>query len=72
MVRLPGRQPVRACPQLDLQWSAAANIAAANPRSRQQIVTTLPGMMSETDGEWRLTENPSPVACSFTIQAVKR
>jgi SAM-dependent methyltransferase len=31
----------------------------------------LPGMMTEAGGEWRLTENPSRVACSFTIQAVK-
>ena len=32
----------------------------------------LPGMMTEAGGEWRLTDNPSRVACSFTIQAVKR
>jgi SAM-dependent methyltransferase len=32
----------------------------------------LPGMMTEAGGEWRLTENPSRVACSFTINAVKR
>ena len=31
----------------------------------------LPGMMTEAGGEWRLTEGPSRVACSFTIQAVK-
>jgi hypothetical protein len=31
----------------------------------------LPGMMTKADGELRLTENPSRVACSFTIQAVK-
>jgi hypothetical protein len=28
-------------------------------------------ILTETDGEWRLTEHPSRVACSFTIQAVK-
>jgi hypothetical protein len=28
--------------------------------------------MTETNGEWRLIENPSRVACSFTIQAVQR
>jgi SAM-dependent methyltransferase len=31
----------------------------------------LPGMMTEAGGEWRLTDGPSLVACSFTIQAVK-
>jgi SAM-dependent methyltransferase len=31
----------------------------------------LPGMMTETDGEWRLTQDPARVACSFTIQAVR-
>ena len=31
----------------------------------------LPGMMTEAGGEWRLTEGPSRLACSFTIQAVK-
>jgi SAM-dependent methyltransferase len=31
-----------------------------------------PGWMTETDGEWRLTDNPARLACSFTIQAVKR
>jgi SAM-dependent methyltransferase len=31
----------------------------------------LPGMMTQTDGEWRLTENPARLPCSFTIQAVK-
>jgi SAM-dependent methyltransferase len=31
----------------------------------------LPGMMTETDGEWRLSENPARLPCSFTIQAVK-
>ena len=31
----------------------------------------LPGMMTEADGEWRLTEDPARVACTFTIQAVK-
>ena len=31
----------------------------------------LPGMMTEAGGEWRLTDGPSRVACSFTIQAVK-
>jgi len=31
----------------------------------------LPGMMTQAGGEWRLTEGPSRVACSFTIQAVK-
>jgi len=29
----------------------------------------LPGMMTQTDGEWRLSANPSRVACSFTIRA---
>ena len=32
----------------------------------------LPGMMTETDGEWRLTEDPSRLACSYTLQAVRR
>jgi SAM-dependent methyltransferase len=32
----------------------------------------LPGVMTETDGEWRLTENPSRLACSYTIQVVRR
>jgi SAM-dependent methyltransferase len=32
----------------------------------------LPGQMVQDEhGEWRLTENPARVACSFTIQAVK-
>lgn len=31
----------------------------------------LPGMMTETGGEWRLTDNPARLACSFTLQAVK-
>jgi SAM-dependent methyltransferase len=31
----------------------------------------LPGMMTQIDGEWRLTENPARLPCSFTIQAVK-
>jgi SAM-dependent methyltransferase len=31
-----------------------------------------PGVMTETNGEWRLTEEPSRLACSFTIQAVRR
>ena len=31
----------------------------------------LPGMMTETDDEWRLSENPARLPCSFTIQAVK-
>lgn len=31
----------------------------------------LPGMMTETGGEWRLSENPARLPCSFTIQAVK-
>jgi hypothetical protein len=31
----------------------------------------LPGMMTESGGEWRLTENPERLAASFTIQAVK-
>jgi SAM-dependent methyltransferase len=31
----------------------------------------LPGLMTKTDGEWRLTDNPARLACSFTIQAVK-
>jgi SAM-dependent methyltransferase len=32
----------------------------------------LPGLMTETGGEWRLTENPSRLACSYTIQAMRR
>jgi SAM-dependent methyltransferase len=32
----------------------------------------LPGMMTETDGEWRLTQDPARVACSFTIQALRQ
>jgi SAM-dependent methyltransferase len=32
----------------------------------------LPGMMTEDDGEWRLTDGPSRVACSFTVKAVKQ
>jgi hypothetical protein len=32
----------------------------------------LPGLMTETGGEWRLTDNPARVACSYTIQAVKQ
>jgi hypothetical protein len=31
----------------------------------------LPGMMAETGGEWRLSENPARLPSSFTIQAVK-
>ena len=31
----------------------------------------LPGMMTESGGEWRLTENPQRLAASFTLQAVK-
>ena len=31
----------------------------------------LPGMMTESGGEWRLTENPERLAASFTMQAVK-
>jgi SAM-dependent methyltransferase len=31
----------------------------------------LPGMMTETDGEWRLTGNPARLPCSFTLQAVR-
>lgn len=32
----------------------------------------LPGLMTRDDaGEWRLTDNPSRVPCSFTIQAVR-
>ncbi len=31
----------------------------------------LPGMMTETDGEWRLADNPARLACSFTLQASK-
>ncbi|HEX7163473.1 MAG TPA: class I SAM-dependent methyltransferase [Trebonia sp.] len=31
----------------------------------------LPGMMTESGGEWRLTENPERLAASFTLQAVK-
>ncbi len=30
-----------------------------------------PGLMTQTDGEWRLTENPDRLACSYTLQAVK-
>jgi SAM-dependent methyltransferase len=32
----------------------------------------LPGLMTETDGEWRLTDHPARVACSYTIQAVNQ
>jgi 2-polyprenyl-3-methyl-5-hydroxy-6-metoxy-1,4-benzoquinol methylase len=32
----------------------------------------LPGLMTEADGEWRLTADPARLACSFTIQAVKQ
>jgi uncharacterized iron-regulated membrane protein len=32
----------------------------------------LPGLMTETGGEWRLTDDPARLACSFTIRAVKR
>ena len=32
----------------------------------------LPGMMTETDGEWRLTANPARLACSFTLKAVRQ
>jgi SAM-dependent methyltransferase len=32
----------------------------------------LPGLMTEANGEWRLSDRPSRVACSYTIQAVKR
>jgi SAM-dependent methyltransferase len=32
----------------------------------------LPGLMTEAGGEWRLTDHPARVACSYTIQAVKR
>jgi hypothetical protein len=32
----------------------------------------LPGLMTETGGEWRLTDNPNRLACSFTLQAVKK
>jgi SAM-dependent methyltransferase len=31
----------------------------------------LPGLMTESDGEWRLTENPARLACSYTLQAVR-
>jgi hypothetical protein len=30
-----------------------------------------PGLMTETDGEWRLTSDPARLASSFTIQAVR-
>ena len=30
-----------------------------------------PGLMTEAGGEWRLTQNPARLPCSFTIQAVK-
>jgi SAM-dependent methyltransferase len=32
----------------------------------------LPGLMTEAGGEWRLTDAPARLACSFTIRAVKR
>jgi SAM-dependent methyltransferase len=31
----------------------------------------LPGVMTKTDGEWRLTENPARLPCSFTLQAIR-
>jgi SAM-dependent methyltransferase len=31
----------------------------------------LPGMMTETGGEWRLAGNPARLPCSFTLQAVR-
>ena len=31
----------------------------------------LPGMMTESGGEWRLTDSPERLAASFTLQAVK-
>jgi SAM-dependent methyltransferase len=32
----------------------------------------LPGMMTESGGEWRLTDSPERLAASFTLQAVKK
>lgn len=32
----------------------------------------LPGVMTESDGEWRLTDNPARLPCSYTLQAVRR
>jgi SAM-dependent methyltransferase len=31
----------------------------------------LPGLMTESDGEWRLTDRPCRLPCSYTLQAVK-
>ena len=31
----------------------------------------LPGLMTESDGEWRLTDRPSRLPCSYTLRAVK-
>lgn len=31
----------------------------------------LPGMMTESDGEWRLAEAPARLPCSYTLRAVK-
>lgn len=31
----------------------------------------LPGQMVEQDGEWRLTERPARLACTYTLQATK-
>ena len=31
----------------------------------------LPGLMTESGGEWRLTDNPARLPCSYTLQAVR-
>jgi hypothetical protein len=31
----------------------------------------VPGMMTESGGEWRLTDKPERLAASFTLQAIK-
>jgi hypothetical protein len=31
----------------------------------------LPGLMTESGGEWRLTDNPARLPCTYTLQAVR-
>jgi hypothetical protein len=31
----------------------------------------LPGLMTESDGEWRLADRPCRLPCSYTLRAVK-
>jgi hypothetical protein len=31
----------------------------------------LPGVMTESGGEWRLTDSPARLPCSYTLQAVR-